>query len=121
LVAIRFSSVSQVPKLNKRDFFGLMRRAAIVGLALLLLGVQSFGAAHYHQKDFRDNVRHAVQGDDGLCSLCLFHFHAPANAGAPRDVRGPVLSVSRLTPEAKALLHALAISWVFSRGPPSLL
>jgi hypothetical protein len=110
-----------VPKLNKRDFFGLMRRAAIVGLALLLLAAQSFGTAHYHQKDFRDSIRHAVQGGDALCSLCVFHFHAPANAGAPPDVGGPVLSISRLTPEAKALLHALTIAWVFSRGPPSSL
>lgn len=97
---------------------GLMRRSVIVALALMLLAAQSFGAAHYHQKDFRDNLTHAAQGGDGLCSLCLFHFHAPANAGAPPDVGGPSLAVSPLTPQAIAQLHALAIARVFSRGPP---
>jgi hypothetical protein len=109
-----------VPELDKRDF-GLMRRTAIMALATLLMLTQSFAAAHYHPKDFRSNVSHAVQGGDVLCSLCLFQFHAPANAGAPPDFGRPLLSVSRLTPEARALLHALAIARVFSRGPPSSL
>ncbi|HUN57330.1 MAG TPA: hypothetical protein VMU41_04400 [Candidatus Binataceae bacterium] len=98
----------------------LMRRSVIVTLALLLLAAQSFSTAHYHQKDFRDNFTHAVQGSDALCSLCLFHFHAPAQAAAPPDIGRPVLAVSRLTPQAIARLHALAIALVFSRGPPSL-
>jgi hypothetical protein len=97
---------------------GLMRRGVIMTLALMLLAAQSFSIAHYHQKDFRDNLTHATQGSDALCSLCLFHFHAPANAGAPPDVGGPVLAVSRLTPQAVARLHALAIARVLSRGPP---
>jgi hypothetical protein len=89
-----------------------------MALALLLLTAQSFATAHYHQKDFRDNLTHAVPGGDALCSLCLFHFHVPANASAPTDVGGPALAVSRLTPQAVARLHALAIARVFSRGPP---
>ena len=107
-----------MPESNK-GHFGLMHRAAVVALATLLMAAQSFATAHYHQKDFRDNVSHAVQVGDALCSLCLFHFHAPANAGAPPDVSGSLLSLSQLTPEAKALLHALAIARVFTRGPPS--
>jgi hypothetical protein len=96
----------------------LMRRGVIITLALMLLAAQSFSTAHYHQKDFRDNLTHAAQGSDALCSLCLFHFHAPANAVAPPSVGGQALAVSRLTPQAKARLHALAIARVLSRGPP---
>jgi hypothetical protein len=101
--------------------FSLLRRGATLALLLLLLAAQSFGIAHYHQRDFRDNLTQAVQGSDALCALCLFHFHAPVNAGAPPDVGGLPLAVSRLTPHAIARLHALAISRAFSRGPPSLL
>jgi hypothetical protein len=95
-----------------------MRRGVILALALLMLAAQSFGTAHYHQKDFRDNLTHAAQGGDALCSLCLFHFHAPTNMGAPPDLGGLALVISRLTPQAIARLHALAIAQVFSRGPP---
>lgn len=90
-------------------------------LVLLLLAAQSFSIAHYHQRDFRDNLTQGVQSGDALCALCLFHFHAPANAGAPPDVGGLALTVSRLTPHAFAPLNGLEISRVFSRGPPSLL
>lgn len=102
---------------NERDF-GLIGRGAIMALALLLMAAQSFGAAHYHQKDFRDNLTQTAQGSDALCSLCLFHFHAPANAGAPPATGWPALVAERLTPQAQARLHALAIARVFSRGPP---
>jgi hypothetical protein len=100
---------------------GVIGRSAIMALALLLLAAQSFSAAHYHQKDFRDNLTHAAQDGDGLCSLCLFHFHAPASAGAPPVIVRPTLVVSPLTPQAMARLHALAIARVLSRGPPPLL
>jgi hypothetical protein len=103
---------------SERDF-GLIGRGVIMALAILLLAAQSFGTAHYHQKDFRDNLTQTVQGGDALCSLCLFHFHTPANAGAPPTIGAPALVVSRLTPQAMARLHALAIARVFSRGPPS--
>jgi hypothetical protein len=97
---------------------GLMRRGVILALALLMLAAQSFGTAHYHQKDFRDNLTRAAQGGDPLCSLCLFHFHAPADVRAPSDLGGLARAVSLLTPQAIARLHALAIDQVFSRGPP---
>jgi hypothetical protein len=100
---------------------GLMQRGVILTLALMLLAAQSFSIAHYHQKDFRDNLTRAAQGGDALCSLCLFHFHAPANAVATPGVGGPAVAVSRLTPQAIARLHALAIARVLSRGPPSSL
>ena len=87
-------------------------------LALMLLAAQSFSIAHYHQKDFRDNLTQTAQGGDALCSLCLFHFHAPANGGAPPATGGPTLAAERLTPQAQARLHALTIARVFSRGPP---
>jgi hypothetical protein len=89
-----------------------------LALAALLLIAQTSATAHYHQKDFRDNLTHTVQGGDALCSLCLFHFHAPASAGALPKVGGPALAISRLTPQAIARLQALAIAQVFSRGPP---
>lgn len=92
-----------------------------MALVLLLLAAQSFGIAHYHQRDFRDNLAQGVQGNEVLCALCLFHFHAPANAGAPPDVGGLALVVSRLTPHEISSLHALDVSRIFSRGPPSLL
>ena len=105
---------------SARDL-GIIGRGVITTLALLLLIAQSFGAAHYHQKDFRDNITHAAQGGDALCSLCLFHFHAPANATTPPAFGRPALAIASLTPQAQALLHALAIAQVFSRGPPSSL
>lgn len=97
---------------------GLMRRGVIITLALMLMAAQSFSTAHYHQKDFRDNLTRAAQGSDALCSLCLFHFHAPASAVAPPGTGEPARAVSRLTPQAIARLHALAIARVLSRGPP---
>jgi len=100
---------------------GLIGRGIIIALGLLLLAAQSFSTAHYHQQDFRDNLTRTVQGGDALCSLCLFHFHAPANTGAPPVIVRPTLVVSPLTPQAMARLHALAIARVLSRGPPSSL
>jgi hypothetical protein len=89
-----------------------------LALALLMLVAQSFSAAHYHQKDFRENLTQTVQGGEALCSLCLFHFKTPANVAVPPAIGGSALAVARLTPQALARLHALAIALVFSRGPP---
>jgi hypothetical protein len=102
---------------SERDV-GVIRRGAILALGLFLLIAQASATAHFHQKDFRDNLTRTVQGGDALCSLCLFHFHAPANAGSPPIEGGYVPAVSRLTPQAVARLHALAIARVLSRGPP---
>jgi hypothetical protein len=102
---------------SKRDV-GVLRRGVILALGVFLLIAQTSAIAHFHQKDFRTNIAHATQDGDALCSLCLFHFHAPASPGTPPDTGGPALAVSRLTPQAIARLHALAIARVFSRGPP---
>jgi hypothetical protein len=93
-------------------------RCSATLLTLLLLIAQSFATAHYHQKDFRDNFTQSVQGNDALCSLCLFHFHAPANQGAPSAEAAPAVAVWRLTPQAVAHLHTPAVALLFSRAPP---
>jgi hypothetical protein len=96
----------------------LTRCGAIIVLAFLFLAAQSLGAAHYHQKDFRDSLTHAVQGSDGLCSLCLFHFHAPANPSAPPAFAGPALAIARLKPHVRPRLCLAAVALLFSRAPP---
>ena len=105
-------------KPNYRDSKRL-RCGANLAIALLLLIVQSAGVAHYHQKDFRHNYAQSVQGDDGLCSLCLFHYHAPANPGTPLSSAAPTIFVWRLTARALVRLHVAPAVFLFSRAPPS--
>jgi hypothetical protein len=95
-----------------------LRRGFCLALALLLLVAQSAAAAHYHQKNFRDNFTHSVKGDDALCSLCLFRFHAPANPGTPPSNAAPAVFIWRLTPWTFAPLRAAAFILLFSRAPP---
>jgi hypothetical protein len=102
---------------SNRDF-GLIGRGVIMALAFLLLAAQSFGTAHYHQKDFRDNLTQSVQGGDALCSLCLFHFHAPANPGTPSEVVTPARLIARVTRPAQIRLCTVAIPILPSRAPP---
>jgi hypothetical protein len=95
------------------------RRGANLAFAILLLVAQSVGAAHYHKKDFRDNYTQTVQDNDALCSLCLFHFHAPANPGAPPSTVARGTFVSCLVPRMRVRLHAAAATLLFSRAPPT--
>jgi|ERR1700691_5591083 hypothetical protein len=101
--------------------FSLLRRGAVLALALILLFAQSLATAHYHQKDLRTNVTQSVQANDALCSLCLFRFHAPADPGAPHASAAPTAAIWRLTPQARMRLHGPALALVLSRGPPATL
>jgi Protein of unknown function (DUF2946) len=92
---------------------------ANLAFALLLLIAQSVGAAHYHQSDSRHNYTQSVQADDGLCSLCLFHFHAPGNSGTPFSDAAPAENVGRLTVPALVRKHAAPAILLFSRAPPT--
>jgi hypothetical protein len=96
-----------------------LRCGANLAIALLLLIAQSAAAAHYHQKDFRHNYAQSLQGDDGLCSLCLFHYHAPANPGTPHSSGAPTVAVWRLTARVLVRLHAAPAVLFFSRAPPT--
>jgi len=96
-----------------------LRCGANLAFALLLLIAQSVGAAHYHQNDSRHNYTQSVQADDGLCSLCLFHFHAPANPGTPLRDAAPAETVVRLTVPALVRTHAAPAILLFSRAPPT--
>jgi hypothetical protein len=95
-----------------------LRCGANLAIALLLLIAQSAAAAHYHQKDFRHNYEQSVQGDDGLCSLCLFHCHAPANPGTPLSSAAPTVAIGRLTARVLVRLYAAPAVFLFSRAPP---
>jgi|SRR5271156_336377 len=99
----------------------LMRRGATLALALFLLFAQSLAGSHFHQKDFRDNLTQNVQGGDAICSLCLFHFHAPVNAGAAPASAVPCLAAGRMSCADRAPLHAIAASQLWARGPPAYL
>lgn len=100
--------------------FSLLRRAATLALALTLLIAQTCATAHFHQKDFRDNITQGVQGNDGLCSLCLFHFHAPAQAAAPTNGAVPTIVEWRLLRAAGVRPRSPSFALAFSRGPPTL-
>jgi hypothetical protein len=98
--------------------FSLLRRGATLALALLLLIAQASATAHFHQRDFRDNLTQSVQGGDALCSLCLFHFHASANPGTPPVKVAALVAVGRAVHLERVRLHAPAIALLFSRAPP---
>jgi hypothetical protein len=104
---------------KKRDCNRLLR-GATVALALLLVIAQSFATAHYHQKDFRDTFAQCVPGNDALCSLCFFHFHAPASPVALVSDRAPAVPVWRLTQQAILRPHTRPVALLFSRAPPVL-
>jgi hypothetical protein len=86
--------------------------------ALLLLSAQTSATTHFHQHDLRVHLTHSMQGDDALCSLCLFHFNAPANPVGPPPLVGPLTVVGQMVLVERARLHALAIALSFSRAPP---
>jgi hypothetical protein len=98
--------------------FSLLRRGATLALAVLLLIAQASATAHFHQKDFRDNLTQSVQGSDALCSLCLFHFHASASPGTPPIKVAPLVAVGLAVHLERVRLHAPAIALLFSRAPP---
>jgi hypothetical protein len=95
------------------------RRGAVLALGLLLLIAQSVAAAHNHQKDFGEHYTQSVQGNDALCSLCLFHFDAPGNLGAPPSSAAPAVAVWRLTLQPRVRLHVATVGLLFSRAPPT--
>jgi hypothetical protein len=97
-----------------------LRCGANLAIALLLLIAQSVAAAHYHRKDFRHSYAQSVQGDDGLCSLCLFHYHAPANPGTPLSSGAPIVAIERLTAPVLVRLYEGPAIFLFSRAPPTV-
>ncbi|MGA2411104.1 MAG: hypothetical protein ABSG46_12035 [Candidatus Binataceae bacterium] len=99
----------------------LIRRGAILALAALLLFAQAIAGAHFHQKDFRDNLTRDIQGNDALCSLCLFYSHAPASPVAAPITATPFAAEERITPAARTRLHTTAASLLFARAPPTSL
>jgi hypothetical protein len=109
--------VKQMFERTNRDSSRL-RCGANLAIALLLLIAQSVAAAHYHQQGFRHNYAQSLQGDDGLCSLCLFHYHAPANPGTPHLGAAPTLAVGRLAARVLVRLYAAPAVFLFSRAPP---
>jgi hypothetical protein len=98
-------------------------RAIALATGLILLAAQLAGAAHIHRADnsLKGSVSAAATIDDGLCALCLFHFHSPTNSS-------PVLSIARpreieeIGPITGPLaLFPLFASRLYGRAPPASL
>jgi hypothetical protein len=98
-----------------------IRRGVVLALAAVLLLAESIAGAHFHQKDFRDNLTQSLRGNDGICSLCLFYSHAPASTGAAPISTTPFVAEEWITQPAFVRLFAPAVSLLFSRAPPASL
>jgi hypothetical protein len=96
------------------------RRTAIVAAALILLA-QSLGAAHYHPAPTvqKLSASSAASVDDGLCALCLLHFHAPS-AMSPLPSLAVPAAVQHLGLSASRSRRASSLdSHLFGRAPPA--
>jgi hypothetical protein len=98
-------------------------RGIALATAVCLFAAQLAGTAHIHRADnsLKGSVSAAATIDDGLCALCLFHFHSPTNSS-------PVLSIARPREieEIAAITGPLAVSPFFAsrlygRAPPASL
>jgi hypothetical protein len=96
------------------------RRAAVIAIAALLLLVQSFATAHYHQDDPRWGITHNTRAadTDALCAVCAFYLHFSTNpvpVGAPP---GAAIVEYRIAVDVADSLPTSLVSRPSSRAPP---
>lgn len=96
------------------------RRVIAIGAATLLLLIQSFAAAHYHQNDSRRGLTQQtrVADSDALCAVCAFHFHSPTNPNAGPAMPGAVVTQYRVPTASAGDLVAAFVARAASRAPP---
>jgi len=101
---------------------GGLRRARNLATvaAMLLLLAQSLSAAHYHPLPTPDKILvNSAAGDDGVCSLCLLHFHSPTLSAASLSLAIPA-AVHKVLPRPGAVELLCGFdSHLFGRAPPA--
>jgi len=95
------------------------RKLAAVAAILLLLA-QSLSVAHYHPLPIQSKISASLAaGDDGVCSLCLFHFHSPTVSASSLSLTIPA-AMRKVRPLAGAIeLRRGFDSHLFGRAPPA--
>lgn len=97
------------------------RNVAIVAGVFLLLA-QLAGAAHVHQWFLGPRLSVATAGiDDGLCALCLFHFHSPSVSSQAPELGTPVASHEFAPSASSAIVIPSFTSRLHVRAPPASL
>ena len=98
-------------------------RIIAIAAAAFLFTAQLAGAAHIHRADTgaKGSVSASAAVDDGLCALCLFHFHAPANSSPLPSIAQPHESAGRAVVTSPSTVFALFTSRLYGRAPPASL
>jgi hypothetical protein len=96
------------------------RCAALIAIAALLLLVQSFAAAHYHQDDPRWGITHNTRAaeTDALCAVCAFYLHFSTNPVPVAAPPGAAIVEYRIAIDVADSLPTSLVSRPSSRAPP---
>jgi hypothetical protein len=98
-------------------------RGIALAAAVFLFAAQLAGVAHIHRADnsLKGSVSAAAIIDDGLCALCLFHFHSPTSS-SPVPSIAPPRDAAELAPVTIAsAVFPLFASRLYGRAPPASL
>jgi len=99
------------------------RRSIAIAAGIFLLLAQLAGAAHVHQWLAGPWLSKAAATsiDDGLCALCLFHFHSPSAASQTLDLSAPFATHGLIAFARPAMVIQSPRSHFQVRAPPASL
>jgi hypothetical protein len=98
------------------------RRSVAIATGVFLLLAQLGWAVHIHQWFAGPRLSAAtVAVDDGLCALCLFHFHSPSAASPAPELRTPFATHELASFANSATFIPSFISRLHVRAPPASL
>jgi len=98
-------------------------RSIALAAAVFLFAAQLAGVVHIHRADnsLKGSVSVAATLDDGLCALCLFHFHSPTSSSPVPSIVRPH-EIGEIAPITGPLaVFPLFASRLFGRAPPASL
>jgi hypothetical protein len=99
------------------------KRAIAILIAAAVFVAQLLALSHVHQqptrvKQLSESI--TLSANDGLCALCLLHFHAQTVTDSPLSFFRPFLPVF-VGPAGERLHYSVPLgSSIFGRAPPLL-
>ena len=110
-----------MPQAGIQSRLRIGRRSVAMATGIFLLLAQLAGAAHVHQRFLDTSLTGAAATaiDDGLCALCLFHFHSPSASSPAPEPGTPLASHEFASFANAAIVIPFFTSRLHVRGPPT--
>lgn len=96
-------------------------RVLALATAAMLLYTQLLAVSHVHQQPSpikRISSSSQAAPEDGLCALCLFHFHAQASFSATPTLGHPVPTTYAQPAVDRHWIASSQVACLFGRAPP---